>query len=82
MNGHRLSLLPGGSAHHTSTQPGPTVPLPLGIGLGDGGEWLSPISGGGGVLTASFVWVWPLPVKDSIFPGAEHTAEQSPPKEQ
>lgn len=52
-----LSLLPGGSAHHTSIQPGPPVPLALGRGLGDGGEWLSPISGRGGVPVAPFVRV-------------------------
>lgn len=50
-----LSLLPGGGVQHTSTQPGPTIPLAQGKGLGDGGEWLSPISGGGGVPTAFFV---------------------------
>lgn len=65
-----------------SIQPGPTFPLALGIGLRGGGEWLSPISGGGGVPTVSFVWAWPLPVRDSIFPGTEQTADQSPPEEQ
>lgn len=30
----------------------------------------------GKVSPASFVWVWPLPVRDSIFPGTEQTAEQ------
>lgn len=56
-------------------QPGSTVPLALGTGLEGGGEWLSPGSGGRGVSTASFVWVWPLPVRDSTSPGAEQTAE-------
>lgn len=43
-----------------------------------GGEWLSPVSGGRGVSTASFVWVWPLPGRDHAPPGAE----QSLPEEQ
>lgn len=36
----------------------------------------------GRVPIASFVWVWPVPVRDGIFPGTEQTAEQSPPEEQ
>lgn len=77
-----LSLLIEGSVLNTSIQPGSTVPLALETGLEGGGEWLSPVSGGRGVSLASFVWVWPLPVRDRTSPGAEQTAEQSPPEAQ
>lgn len=63
-----LSLLPGGSAHHTSIQPGPTVPLALERGLGGAGESGSALSleGEGSLLlplsgsaSASEGWYFP-----------------------
>lgn len=79
---YERACLTEGRVLNTSIQPGSTVPLALETGLEGGGEWLSPVSGGRGVSTASFVWVWPLPVRDRTSVGAERTAEQSPPEEQ
>lgn len=82
VSGHRPSHFFWGTICNTSIQPGPSSPLALGTGSGVGEECLCPVSAGGGVSPVSFVWVWPLPVRASIFPGTEQTAEESLPEEQ
>lgn len=73
-----LSLLPGGSAHHTSIHLDLLFPWPWGEdwGMGESGSALA-LEGEGSLL---------LPLSGSasasIFPGAEHMAAQSPPEEQ